>query len=266
MREVRIKSRNDIAGIYKSCKIVAALLEQVGERIRPGVTTLDLDRWAEDFIRGFGAIPAFKGYRGFPATLCVSINDEIVHGIPGERTLREGDVVKIDVGANLGGRFSDAAKTFSVGGLNGEAASLMKATDEALECGIEAIAAGGFLNDIGRAVQGRIQSAGFKVIRDLTGHGVGFAQHEPPTVYNYPVPEEDMKIRNGMVLAIEPMAAVGSEKIFCASDGWTYKTLDGSLSAHYEHTVAVWDGRPVVLTRLNDELAEEYFGEKSRSA
>lgn len=265
MREVRIKSRSDIAGIYKSCKIVAALLNEVEDRIRPGVTTLELDKWAEDFIRANGAIPAFKGYRGFPATLCVSVNDEIVHGIPGDRVLKEGDVVKIDVGSNLGGRFSDCAKTFSVGNLNGVAASLMKATDDALEKGIEAISPGGMLSDIGRAVQGTIHAAGYKVIRDLTGHGVGFAQHEPPTVYNYPVAEEDMKFRNGMVLAIEPMAAVGSEKIFCASDGWTYKTLDGSIAAHFEHTVAIWEGRPVVLTRLEDELAEEIFGEKSRS-
>ena len=265
MREVRIKSRSDIAGIYMSCRIVAALLGEVEGLIRPGVTTLELDRWAEDFIRTRGAAPAFKGYRGFPATLCVSLNDEIVHGIPGDRVLSAGDVVKIDVGANLDGRFSDAARTFAVGKLNGEAPALLAATKNALDNGIEAISAGGFLNDIGRAVQGTIQGAGYKVIRDLTGHGVGFSQHEPPTVYNYPVPDEDMKIRNGMVLAIEPMASIGSEKIFCASDGWTYKTLDGSLAAHFEHTVAIWDGMPVVLTATDGELAEELFGEKARS-
>ncbi len=216
--------------------------------------------------RARGATPAFKGYRGFPATLCLSLNDEIVHGIPSERMLEKGDLLKVDVGSNLGGYFSDTAWTFAVGGeVSDEANRLMDSTERSLCEGIGAITHGGSLNDIGRAVNDVIRSAGFKVIRDLTGHGVGFSQHEPPTVYNYTVPGEDMRIRNGMVLAIEPMAAIGSEKIFCGSDGWTYKTLDGSLAAHFEHTVAVWDGEPVVLTKLGDKRALELFGEKVRS-
>ena len=242
MKEVRLKSKNDIAGIYRSCRIVARLLYEIASKIKPDVPTAELDQWAEGFIRDSGAVPAFKGYRGFPATLCISLNDEIVHGIPGDRRLAGGDLVKIDVGAILNGLFSDAAKTFTVGYSSPQASELVDTTERSFFSGIAAITNGAYLSDVSKAIQSTIQNAGFKVIRDLTGHGVGFAQHEPPTVYNYPVMDEDMKLRNGMVLAIEPMAAVGSEKIFAASDGWTLKTLDGSLAAHYEHTVAIWDG------------------------
>jgi len=257
---VRLKSRSDIAGILKSCRIVAQLLVEIESLIRPGVTTLELDNWAESFIRGYKAVPAFKGYRGFPATLCISVNDEIVHGIPGTRRIAEGDVVKIDVGSILDGRFSDAAKTYSVGVIEDKARKLIEATEKSFYAGIAAIQNGAYLSDIGRSIQCVIQSSGFKVIRDLTGHGVGYSQHEAPTVYNYVVPEEDMKLRNGMVLAIEPMASIGTEKIFASSDGWTLKTLDGSLSAHYEHTVAIWDGKPFVLTTPNADDVNDVFG------
>ncbi|MEP0813870.1 MAG: type I methionyl aminopeptidase [bacterium] len=265
MTDPRIKSRSDLEGIFASCRIVAALLDEIEERIDTGVTTAELDAWAEQFIIKHGATPSFKGYRGFPATLCLSVNDEIVHGIPGSKVLREGDILKVDVGANLGGYFSDSARTYPVGLISEEAERLLDVTKQALEDGIRATEANSYLTDIGRAISHRIQSSGYKVIRDLTGHGVGFAQHEPPTVYNFPVPEEDMRLRNGMVLAIEPMAAIGTERIYCASDGWTFRTLDGSLAAHFEHTVAVWDGRPVVLTRTGDEVALEYFGARARS-
>ena len=266
MMELRLKSRSDLEGIYKSCQVVARLLEEIEHLIAPGVTTGELDSWAEDYIEKNGASPAFKGYRGFPATLCLSLNDEIVHGIPGKRELAHGDILKVDVGANLGGSFSDAAKTFAVGpGVNGTALRLMNATEAALCDGIDAVSSAAYLTDIGRAIESRIHSSGFKVIRDLTGHGVGYAQHEPPTVYNFPVPEEDMRLRNGMVLAVEPMAAVGTERIYCASDGWTFRTLDGSLAAHFEHTVAVWDGRAVVLTSVGNEAAAELFEAKVRS-
>ena len=262
MKDVRLKSRSDIAGILESCRIVARLLNEIASKIKPGVMTKELDIWAEGYIRENGAAPAFKGYRGFPATLCISVNDEIVHGIPGKRTLVDGDLVKIDVGAILKGRFSDAAKTYFVGGPSLEAEKLVDATERSFFSGVAAISNGAYLSDVGKAIQNTIQTAGFKVIRDLTGHGVGFAQHEAPTVYNYPVLEEDMKLRNGMVLAIEPMASVGSEKIFAAADGWTLKTLDGSLAAHYEHTIAVWEGRVYVLTGGSEDtdLAEEIFG------
>ncbi len=260
MRDVRLKSRNDIAGILRSCKIVANLLVEIESLIRPGVTTLELDNWAESFIKGFDAVPSFKGYRGFPATLCVSINDEIVHGIPSGRRIAEGDIVKIDVGSILNGRYSDAAKTYPVGTVDDRTCKLIEATEKSFYAGVAAIQNGAFLTDIGRSIQDTIQSYGFKVIRDLTGHGVGFSQHEAPTVYNYVVPEEDLKLRNGMVLAIEPMASIGTEKIFAASDGWTLKTLDGSLSAHYEHTVAIWDGKPFILTSLDCEEVNDVFG------
>ncbi|MCD6118813.1 type I methionyl aminopeptidase [bacterium] len=265
MREVRLKTRNDIRGIYDSCKIVAQLLVDIEVMIKPGISTLELDNWAEEYIRDRGAVPAFKGYRNFPATLCVSLNDEIVHGIPGDRKLKEGDLVTIDVGADLAGKFSDTARTYAVGNVDVEKKRLMETTKMSLKAGIDAIGNRSYISDIGRAIQSTIQSAGYKVVRDLTGHGVGFSQHEAPTIYNYPVEEENMRLRNGMVLAIEPMAAIGSEKIFCASDGWTLKTLDGSLSAHFEDTVAIWEGKVAVLTCLNDRLAEELFGGGVRS-
>lgn len=261
---IRIKSRRDVRLIYQACQIAGRLLRELGLRIRPGISTGELNEFAEDFITIAGCTPAFKGYQGFPAALCTSINEEIVHGMPSrDRVLEEGDILSVDTGVILDGFYSDTAYTYYVGDGEpaGETARLLSVTRRALADGISAAKAGAKLNRVSEAIAKSVNRDGFKVIRDLTGHGVGYDLHEPPTVHNYPVPAgENIRLRNGMVLALEPMVSPGSEDILLGDDGWTYSTADGSLAAHFEHTIVVWDDEAVVLTEVGNEAARRLFG------
>lgn len=258
----RLKTARDLAGIYRSGQIAGSFLDSVGARIAPGVSTSELDSYAAEFIREHGAEAAFLGYNGFPRSICVSVNEEIVHGIPGGRVLQAGDIVSVDVGVKLDGYYSDTARTFYVG--DGEPPEdvqrLLDGTRESLKAGIAALAEGQPLRLASRAIEQELGSNHLAVIRELTGHGVGTALHEEPTVYNFDTGARRPVVENGMVLAIEPMAALGTTAILLAADNWTYVTADGSLSAHFEHTVAVWQGSVYVLTDTADESARAAFG------
>jgi len=212
------------------------------------VTTSELDRLAEEFIRSQGGRPSFKGYRGFPASICSSVNDQVVHGIPGPRELKDGDIVGIDVGVELEGYHGDAAWTFPVGEVSDEAKRLLQVTREALAMGIAQARPGGRIGDISHAVQSHVEAAGFSVVRELVGHGIGREMHEEPQVPNYGPPGRGPRLMVGQVLAIEPMVNIGGAEVVTGSDGWTIATRDGSLSAHFEHTVAVGATGPVILS------------------
>lgn len=229
-------------------RIAARALRLVGEAVRPGITTGELDRLAEEIIRDAGALPAFKGYHGFPATLCTSVNEQIVHGIPGRRRLNEGEILSVDVGSILDGYYGDTAATFPVGEIDAEAARLLRVTRESLAAGIDACRSGNHLGDIGAAVQSVAEAEGFAVVREYVGHGIGRAMHEDPNVPNFGIPGQGVALKDGMVLAIEPMVNAGSWQTVALNDGWTVVTADGSLSAHFEHTVAITGKGPVVLT------------------
>ena len=230
-------------------RISARALRVVGEAVAPGVSTAELDALAEETIRSEGAVPAFKGYHGFPATLCTSINNQVVHGIPSRSVvLKEGDIVSVDVGAIINGYYGDNAATYPVGAIDAEAARLLRFTAESLMAGISATLAGGRLYDIGAAVQAVAEGAGFGVVREYVGHGIGQAMHEDPNVPNYGKAGTGPVLEPGMVLAIEPMINAGDHRTEALSDGWTVVTADGSLSAHFEHTVAVTEDGPLILT------------------
>ena len=234
----------------RSCALLAETMELLLECIEPGMRTVDLDRIAEEHIRDHGGLPAFKGYRGFPATLCVSINEVVVHGIPGNREMREGDLIGIDCGAILDGWFSDMARTVYLGGKPPKkTAKLMKVTKRAFEKGMDQMREGRRLGDVSHAVQMEAESNGFSVVRALVGHGIGREMHEDPQVPNYGPPNQGPKLRNGMVFAIEPMVNVGTHEVRALSDGWTVVTRDNALSAHYENTVAITPDGPEILTR-----------------
>jgi methionyl aminopeptidase len=259
---IRLKNAKDLAGIWRSGQVTGKLLHEIGSLIKPGMTTAGLDAFAEDFIKKHGGRGAFKGYRGFPGTICASINSEIVHGIPGPRMLAEGDIISVDTGAVLDGYVSDSATTFVVGGGEPEAdvVRLLKGTRLSLQAGIEAVVEGKPLRMVSRAIENVLRNHRLGVIRELTGHGVGFALHEEPTLYNFDPGNRRPMMENGLVVAIEPMASLGSENLLLATDNWTYSTADGSLAAHYEHTVALWEGQAVVLTDPADETARALFG------
>src|SRR5262245_47149196 len=220
----------------------------LGREIRPGVSTQRLDELAEAFIRDHGARPAFKGYRGFPASICPSINDEVVHGIPGARRLAEGDIVGMDVGVEKDGYFGDAAVTFAVGKVSEEARRLLEVTRAALLKGVAQAKAGNRVGDISHAIQSHVEAHGFTVVRSLVGHGIGRQMHEEPQVPNYGAPDRGPRLMAGQVLAIEPMVNVGAPEVVTQPDGWTVVTKDGSLSAHFEHTVAVGPDGPEILS------------------
>ena len=224
-------------------RIVALALQKVGEITQPGVTTAELDAVAEQTIRGLGAIPGFLGYHGFPATACISVNAEVVHGIPGPRILRDGDIVGVDLGAIVGGWNADAAYTFAVGTVSEEARRLMSIGQEALAAGIQAVRAGNSVLDIGAAIEDHVTAHGYAVVRDLCGHGIGRQLHEEPQIPNYRCVGRAARtvLRPGMTLAIEPMVNAGLPEVMLAHDNWTYVTGDGKLSVHYEHTVVVLD-------------------------
>jgi len=247
---IRLKSAEEIDAIGRAGGIVAGVLAMVGLEARAGLSTTDLDRAAESFIRDYeGAKPAFKGLYGFPATLCTSLNDEVVHGIPSpDRVLRDGDLIGVDVGVELDGMFADAAVTVAVGPPSEEARRLMDVTRAALEVGVRHASIGSTVGDVGAAIQATVEEAGFSVIRELVGHGVGFAPHEEPHVPNFGGRGQGPKLEEGLVIAIEPMVNAGRRHIRTLADGWTVVTADGSLSAHFEHTVAVTRDGPRILT------------------
>ena len=246
---VHLKSPEEVRAIARCGAIIAALFAEIEPRVRPGATTAELDRFVDDFVRSRdGAVPAFKGLYGFPGSACISINEQVVHGIPSERTLREGDIVSIDVGVKRRGWCADSACTFPVGEVGEEAARLMAVTYRALGAAVRAARTGGHVGDIGAAVVEAVRPTGHAIIRDLVGHGIGRAIHEEPQVSNIGRAGFGVRLRAGMVLAIEPMLAVGTDEIRTLDDGWTVTTLDGSLSAHFEHTVAVTEEGPAILT------------------
>ena len=247
-----LKSSSEIETMYQAGQIVAEILMELKGLVKPGITTKDLDRCAEDAIIKKGAIPAFKGYRDFPASLCTSINHEIVHGIPSERVLLEGDIIGMDLGAIVDGYYGDSAITVPVGKIPSEAARLLKATEEALYKGINQVRDGNRLSDISFAIQEHGEEAGFSIVRDFVGHGIGRALHEEPQVPNFGKPGQGPRLKVGMVLAIEPMFNIGSHGVKVLSDNWTAVTQDGSLSAHFEHTIAVTKDGPMILTNRPD--------------
>ena len=245
------RSENEIKMISRSCQIVADTIDMLSEFVVPGALISDLDKKAENFITSQGARPAFKGYMGFPSTLCISIEDAVVHGIPGDIELKEGQIVGIDCGAELNGYYGDHAKTFSVGKISSEKKKLMKITEESLYKGIEKAVPGNFVGDIGHAVQSHAESNGFSVVRELVGHGIGENLHEEPQVPNYGAPSQGYKLHAGMCIAIEPMINLGGREIYTAKDGWTILTADGKASAHFEHTIAILDDGPKILSKVS---------------
>lgn len=245
------KGRAELEKMREANLIVARVLQQLGLMVKPGVTTADLDARAEEMILKAGGRPAFKGYQGFPATVCASVNEQIVHGIPNHRPLREGDIVGIDVGVLYKGYFGDAAWTFPVGEISMPAKRLLQATMESLFRGIEQAVVGGRVSDISAAIQAHAESHGFSVVRKFVGHGIGTALHEEPQVPNYGKPGRGPRLQAGMVLAIEPMVNSGVPDVRVLEDDWTAVTADGGLSAHFEHSVAVTDNGPWILSQLD---------------
>lgn len=242
------KSEAELATMREAGRITAATLRVVGAAVRPGITTAELDALAEETIRSAGALPAFKDYHGFPATLCTSVNEQVVHGIPGKRVLREGEILSVDCGAIVDGYYGDSAMTFPVGSVSEEAKRLMDVTRRSLEAGIARCRVGMRLYDISAAVQSVAEDAGFSIVREYVGHGIGRSMHEDPQVPNYGKAGTGPTLKVGMVLAIEPMVNAGRAGVRSLDDGWTVVTADGSLSAHFEHTVAVTEAGPRILT------------------
>jgi methionyl aminopeptidase len=242
-----LKTPGEIELMDQANRIVLKVLDEVGAIIAPGVTSRELDRLAERVIRGAGGVPAFLNYRGYPATLCISVNDVIVHGIPNDVPLKEGYIVGIDCGALYKGYYGDAARTFAVGEVDDEAKRLLAVTEEALRLAVEQVRPGGRLSDIGHAVQRHAERHGFSVVREFSGHGIGTSLHEEPQVPNYGKPGKGPKLRPGLVLAIEPMVNAGKAGVRMDADGWTARTEDGSLSAHFEFSVAVTSSGARVL-------------------
>ncbi|HKQ08738.1 MAG TPA: type I methionyl aminopeptidase [Blastocatellia bacterium] len=245
------KSKIEIEKMRAAGQIVARVLKQLSEIVQPGITTRDLDAEAERLIRAAGAVPTFKGYHGYPASICASINDEVVHGIPSKRKLREGDIIGIDCGATLQGYVGDAAVTVPVGRISDDAWKLINTTRRSLFEAISRCRVGNRLGDVCNAVQAYVEPLGYSVVRNFCGHGIGRAMHEDPQVPNYGKPGTGPVLREGWVLAIEPMVNIGRHDVKVLSDGWTVITLDGRPSAHFEHTVAITADGPQILTELN---------------
>jgi methionyl aminopeptidase len=249
---VIFKSQNEIDRIRKASQIVARTLNLLESHVQPGITTRELDQIAESEIRKAGAIPAFKGYRGFPATLCVSVNEEVVHGIPSDRKLKEGDIVGLDLGCIWDDFYGDAARTYAVGEISEEAKRLLETTEKSLMIGIDQARVGNRIGDIGYAVQMHAESNGYSVVRDFVGHGIGRNLHEDPQVPNYGNRGQGPRIKAGMVLAIEPMVCQGRADVEVLADNWTAVTRDRKLAAHFEHSIAITDNGPEILS-----IAEE---------
>ena len=245
-----IKSPREIEQLKKSNAIVAEVFQKLKEAIVPGITTKELDQITEEMILSRGATPAFKGYRGFPATLCISVNEEVVHGIPGQRRLKEGDIVSLDVGADLNGYFGDAAITLPVGEVDLMGKRLLEVTEKALYIGIDKAKAGNRLFDISYAIQTWVESNGFSVVRDFVGHGIGKDLHEEPQIPNFGSPHQGPRLEKGMVFALEPMVNEGTYGVRILSDDWTVVTADGKRSAHFEHSIVITDGGAEILSVL----------------
>lgn len=245
-----IKSYREIEQLKRSNAIVAEVFQELKKTIAPGITTKELDQIAEKIILSRKAIPAFKGYRGFPATLCVSINEEVVHGIPSQRKLKAGDIVSLDVGAILDGYYGDAAITLAVGEVDQEAKRLLEVTEKALSIGIKETKAGNRLFDISYAIQEWVERHHFSVVRDFVGHGIGKNLHEEPQIPNFGSPHQGPRLEKGMVFALEPMVNEGTHEVRVLSDGWTVVTVDGKRSAHFEHTLVITDGGAEILSIL----------------
>ena len=246
------KTPSEVRRMRFANALVAKVLADVRKMVEDGVTTKDLDCFAEKLVVEGGGGPAFKGYNGYPATLCTSVNEEVVHGIPSERVLREGDVVSIDLGVVLDGFYGDHAVTVPVGTIDGDATTLLRVTEEALNLAIAKAQPGGYVSDLGHAVQRHVESHGYSVVREFVGHGIGKNLHEEPQVPNYGEPGRGPQLLSGMVLAIEPMVNLGSAEVQVLDDGWTAVTRDGRLSAHFEHSVAISEEGPLVLSRPID--------------
>lgn len=242
-----LKTRGEIDLMDEANRIVHRVLNGIAEHVRPGVTTRELDVLAEEIIRAAGAVPAFLNYRGYPATLCTSINDVIVHGIPDDTPLQDGDIIGVDCGVLYKGYYGDAARTFAVGDVSAEAVELMKVTRESLNLAVDQVRPGHHLSDIGHAVQEHVEKNGFSIVREFVGHGIGAALHEDPQVPNFGAPGKGPRLEAGLVLAIEPMVNAGVAGVKVDSDGWTARTCDGNLSAHFEYSVAVTEGPPRIL-------------------
>ena len=243
------KTPGELEAMAASGELLAACLDLLSAEAGPGVTTIHLDGVAEEFIRGGGGVPAFKGYHGFPGSICTSVNEQVVHAIPGPYALRSGDILSIDAGVVLDGWVSDSARTLPIGQITAEAARLISVTDAALHRGIAAARLGNRVGDIGHAVQTEVEAAGFSVVQSLVGHGVGRSMHEEPQVPNFGRPGTGAPLTEGVVIAIEPMVNAGGHEVVMATDGWTISSRDGSLSAHSEHTVAITAAGPRILTR-----------------
>lgn len=255
------KSEEEIRSMKRSNQIVAKILSELGLMIKPGIQTKDLNEYAERRTREMDAVPAFKGYRGYPASLCTSINEEIVHGIPSSRTLRSGDIISLDFGVVYDGFYGDAAVTYAVGEITPRVEKLIATARESFAIGLAKIKEGNRLSDISYAIQSHVESQGFSVIRSFVGHGIGFSLHEEPQVPNFGSPGRGPKLRPGMVLAIEPMIAIGNWEVEILSDNWTAVTKDRSLTAHYEHTVALTQNGVEILSLLEDENNRGYVKE-----
>lgn len=247
---ISIKSPREIELMRIAGRIVAETHELLRKAIRPGITTLELDAIAEEFIRKRGAIPAFKDYNGFPASICSSINEQVVHGIPGPTVLKDGDIIGIDIGAVYDGYYGDAARTYGIGSIDKETERLLKVTEESFFKGIEYALPGNRLSDISHSIQKHVESNGFSVVRDFVGHGIGRNMHEDPQIPNYGLPHKGPRLAAGMALAIEPMVNQGKYAVKVREDGWTVVTADGKPSAHYENTIVITNGKPEILTLL----------------
>jgi methionyl aminopeptidase len=246
---IALRTEPELDLIRRSSEILKRCFQKIEEAIRPGVTTAELDRIAEEYITSKGATPAFKGYQGYPATICASVNEQVVHGIPGPRKLEEGDIVGVDMGVLREGFYADASRTYPIGQVTKEAMRLLRVTKEALDLGIDKARPGNHLSDISNVIQRHAEKHGYEVVRALVGHGIGRKMHEEPQIPNFGPPGQGPILKPGMVLAIEPMVNEGSRDVLTLKDRWTYVTVDGRLSAHYEDTVAVTEDGPDIMTR-----------------
>jgi methionyl aminopeptidase len=256
-----LKSSDEIDRMREAGRIVGGCLDLAGKLLKPGVSTGKVDRQVEEYIRSEGAIPSFKGYMDYPATACISVNEEVVHGIPGSRVLQEGDIVGFDIGAIWEGYHGDAARTFAIGDISDAARKLMQVTRESLQRGLDQVKEGNRVGDIGHAIQAHAEAHGYGVVRSLVGHGIGQSLHEKPQVPNYGNAGKGIRLRTGMVLAIEPMLNEGSAEVYTKRDQWTIVTVDSKLSAHYEQTIAITEQGPEVLTgALHTGFADDQSG------
>lgn len=246
---ITIKTAEQIGKMREAGKLLAQVEAMLAKTVTPGITTAYLDRLAEDYIRSHGGIPSFKGYGGFPSTLCTSINEEVVHGFPSQRILKEGDILSVDMGCILKGYHADMARTYAVGSISPEAQRLIAVTKQSFFEGIALAKDGNHLNEVGAAIQRYVEKNGFSVVRAYVGHGIGTKLHEPPEIPNYKTLSKGIRLQRGMTLAIEPMVNMGDYNVRLQKDGWTAVTKDGKLAAHYENTILVTDGEPEILTQ-----------------